>query len=94
MPMMRRAVGLGLTLSLFAVCLVFSSHTPTLAQGTGPKKHPVLHKAVVDLRDAHKRLKALKPHFNGHREKAMEHIDKAIHEIHEATKFADGEAKK
>ena len=91
---MRRAVGLGLTFGLFVVCVVFSSHTPTLAQGTVPKKHPVIHKSILELRAAHKNLKALKPHFDGHREKAMEHIDSAIVELHKAIKFVDGESKK
>jgi hypothetical protein len=94
MVTMRRAVSLGLTFGLFVVCLVFSSHTPTLAQGAGEKKHPVLHKALRDLRDAHKNLKALKPRYNGHREKAMDHIEKAIQEIHKAIKFVDGDTKK
>jgi hypothetical protein len=89
---MRRAVSLGLTFGLFVVCLVVSSHTPTLAQG-GEKKHPVMHKALRDLRDAHKKMKALKPIYGGHREKAMKHMDEAIHEIHKAIKFVDGETK-
>jgi hypothetical protein len=94
MVTMRRAVSLGLTFGLFVVCLVVSSHTPTLAQGAGEKKHPVIHKSIRELRAAHKNLKALKPHFDGHREKAMEHIDKAIVELHKAIKFVDGETKK
>ena len=91
---MRRVVSLGLTVALFVVCLVVSSHTPTLAQGKDEKKHPVIHKALRDLRDARKNLKPLKPVFNGHREKAIDHIDKAIHELQKAIKFVEGDTKK
>lgn len=91
---MRRAVSLGLTFGLFVVCLVVSSHTPTLAQGAGEKKHPVIHKALRDMRDSHKKMKALKPIFGGHREKALKHMDEAIGELHKAIKFVDGETKK
>jgi hypothetical protein len=80
----RRALVLG----LFAACLAASSHTPTLAQG-GEKKHPVIHKALKDMHDAHKRLKALKPIFGGHREKAMKHIHEASEQLREAIKYVD-----
>ena len=89
----RRLLSLGLTLGLFFSCLVLSSHTPTVAREPG-EKHPVLHKALKDLHDANKRLKALKPHFDGHREKAIKHIDEAIVEIKKAIKFVEGEGKK
>ena len=90
----RRLVSLVLTSSLFVVCLVLSSHTPTLAQGKGPKKHPVMHKALDDLHDAHKRMKAAKGNFNGHRTKALKHIDEAMDEIKKAIKHANEAAAK
>ena len=90
----RRLLSIGLTAGLFVLCLVLSSHTPTLAQGKGEKKHPVIHKALNDLRDAQKRLKTLKPIYGGHREKALKHIDEAIEQLHKAIKFVDGDGKK
>ena len=88
----RRLLSLGLTLGLFIACFVLSSHTPTHAQGK-VVKHPVMHKALKDLRDAHKQMKSLKPIYDGHRSKAIKHIDEAVEEVKKAIKFVDGEAK-
>ncbi len=53
------------------------------------QRHPILHKAIRDVRHAHKRLAGLHDKFGGHRHHALRHMDHAVREIHLAIKFVD-----
>ena len=43
-------------------------------------KHPHLHRALHEMKEAHKELKEAKHDFGGHREKALEALHAAIHQ--------------
>ena len=43
-------------------------------------QYPHMHKALEDLRAARHSLENAEPRFKGHRDKAIEHVDKAIKE--------------
>lgn len=47
-------------------------------------KHPHLHHALFEMREAHKDLKEAKHNFGGHREKALGALDAAIHQTEKA----------
>jgi hypothetical protein len=47
-------------------------------------QYPHMHKALEDLRAARHSLDNAEPHFKGHRDKAIEHVDKAIKECEDA----------
>ena len=44
---------------------------------SAPPKHPHMHHALFEMREAHKELKAANHNFGGHREKALEALDAA-----------------
>jgi hypothetical protein len=45
-----------------------------------PPPHPRVHEAIEAMRSARERLAHAEGEFHGHREKALEHLDRAIHE--------------
>jgi L-lactate utilization protein LutB len=47
-------------------------------------KHPHLHSALFEMREAHKELKEAKHDFGGHREKAVEALNAAIKQLEKA----------
>lgn len=48
-----------------------------------PPPHPRVEKAIAAMRDAREHLHAAEGEFHGHRDKAIEHLDRAIHEAEE-----------
>jgi hypothetical protein len=51
-------------------------------------KHPHLHHALHEMREAHKELKEARHDFGGHREKALEALDAAIRQTEKALEAA------
>ena len=49
-----------------------------------PERHPRIHAAIEALREAREELKAAAHDFCGHRAEALEQVDRAIHQLHEA----------
>jgi|HubBroStandDraft_4_1064222.scaffolds.fasta_scaffold473912_2 hypothetical protein len=49
-----------------------------------PPPHPRIHEAIEMMHGAREKLEHAEGNFHGRREKAMEHLDKAIHEAEEA----------
>jgi len=47
-------------------------------------QYPHMHKALEDLRAARHSLEDAEPHFQGHRDKAIEHVDQAIKQCQDA----------
>jgi hypothetical protein len=45
-----------------------------------PERHPNIHEAIEAMRDAKHHLELAPAEFHGHRAKAIEHLDQAIHE--------------
>jgi hypothetical protein len=45
-----------------------------------PERHPHIDEALEAMRSAKKQLETAEHDFDGHRVKAIEHLDKAIHE--------------
>jgi uncharacterized protein (DUF2249 family) len=49
-----------------------------------PERHPRIHAAIEALREAREELKAAAHDFCGHRAEALEQVDHAIRQLHEA----------
>ena len=56
-------------------------------------KHPHMHRALHEMREAHKELKEARHDFGGHREKALEALDAAIKETIKALEAVGDEFK-
>ncbi|HEX4785618.1 MAG TPA: hypothetical protein VH350_14850 [Candidatus Sulfotelmatobacter sp.] len=54
-----------------------ASPTPTAAP---PEEHPHIHQALEAMREAKHHLESAEHDFRGHRVKAIEHLNQAIHE--------------
>ena len=48
-----------------------------------PPPHPRVHEAIEAMRNAREHLEHAEGEFHGHRAKAIEHLDRAIHEAEE-----------
>ena len=51
------------------------------------ERHPQMIKALHALENAKQHLEKGAHDFGGHRAKALEHVEAAIHEVHEALEF-------
>jgi hypothetical protein len=60
-----------------------ASASPAVAAPTPMPPHPRVHEAIEAMRNAREHLAHAEGEFHGHREKALEHLDKAIHEAEE-----------
>lgn len=64
--------------------------TPTTTVGQPPpgerkeERHPHIHRAIRELREARKELQEADHDFGGHRKEAVEAIDLAIRQLEEA----------
>jgi len=54
--------------------------TPAAAAPTPVPPHPRVHEAIEAMRNAREHLGHAEGEFHGHRAKAIEHLDAAIHE--------------
>jgi hypothetical protein len=54
------------------------------AQKLDEERYPHMRHALRDLHTARDSLKDAEPRFKGHRDKAIEHVDQAIHECEDA----------
>lgn len=54
--------------------------TPAPAAAALPAEHPHIHEALEAMRSAKQHLETAAHDFHGHRVKAIEHLDQAIHE--------------
>jgi hypothetical protein len=61
----------------------FLSPTTVLAKPDKDEKerHPHIHRAIAELREARKELKEADHDFKGHRDEAVEEVDKAIRQL-------------
>jgi hypothetical protein len=53
---------------------------PAVAPAPVPPPHPHIHEALEAMRNAKHHLESAAHDFDGHRVKAIEHLDQAIHE--------------
>lgn len=53
---------------------------PAVAPAPVPPPHPHIHEALEAMRNAKHHLESAEHDFEGHRVKAIEHLDQAIHE--------------
>src|ERR1700733_8080726 len=53
-------------------------------------KHPYMHRALHEMREAHKELKEAKHDFGGHREQALRDLDAAIRQTEKALEAVGG----
>lgn len=60
--------------------LVVSAPAVPVAAPTPPEPHPHIHEALEAMRGAKHQLETAEHDFDGHRIKAIEHLDQAIHE--------------
>ncbi len=61
-----------------------------LAAGVAKAEHqPHMHAAMEHLRAARESLERAEPDKGGHRAKAIELVDAAIHQVHEGIEWAD-----
>jgi hypothetical protein len=66
--------------------LTFAVTAPALA---ADEKHPTIHHAIVTLEATKDELEKGEHGFGGHRSAAIEHIDAALKELHQALEYAD-----
>ena len=63
--------------------VVVAPASPAVAAPTPMPPHPRVHEAIEAMRNAREHLAHAEGEFHGHREKALEHLDRAIHEAEE-----------
>ncbi len=63
--------------------VVAAPASPAVAAPTPMPPHPRVHEAIEAMRNAREHLAHAEGEFHGHREKALEHLDRAIHEAEE-----------
>jgi Skp family chaperone for outer membrane proteins len=66
-----------------AAAVAAAPASPAVAAPTPMPPHPRVHEAIDAMRNAREHLAHAEGEFHGHREKALEHLDKAIHEAEE-----------
>jgi hypothetical protein len=71
---------IGLMTLLFVATLLFTLAFPVSAAAPAPPPHPRVEHALEALRSARDHMAHAEGEFHGHRDKAIEHIDQAIHE--------------
>jgi len=69
---------------LALVALALLSLPQSARTAPPPERHPRIHAAVEALREAREELKSAAHDFCGHRAEALEQVDHAIHQLHEA----------
>ena len=69
-------------LALMALAVVSLPHPARTAPP--PERHPRIHAATEALREAREELRAAAHDFCGHRAEALEQVDRAIRQLHEA----------
>ena len=70
--------------TVVAVLVVFAP-----GRAAAEPKHPHMHHALHEMREAHKELKEAKHDFGGHREKALHDVHAAIVQVEKALEGAD-----
>jgi hypothetical protein len=71
------------TVAAIALGVAFSSTAPARAD------EPHMRAALEHLRMARHELEVATPNKGGHRERAMEHLDQAIHQTEDGIRFAE-----
>jgi hypothetical protein len=71
---------------LTLVALALLSLPQSARTAPPPERHPRIHAAMESLREAREELKGAAHDFCGHRAEALEQVDRAIHQLHEAEK--------
>jgi hypothetical protein len=75
-------VGALVLLCVFAFPLIHSAMAKPPAPPAGP--HPEIDAALHNLQEARRHLERAEPVFQGHRVEAIQHVDAAIAQIHDA----------
>lgn len=63
-----------------AAAVVAAPATPPAAAPAPAPPHPRVHEAIEAMRNAREHMEHAEGEFHGHRAKAIEHLDAAIHE--------------
>ena len=66
-----------------APAAVVAAPVAPAAAAPAPPPHPRVHEAIEAMRNAREHLEHAEGEFHGHRAKAIEHLDRAIHEAEE-----------
>lgn len=66
---------------------VAAAASPAVAAPTPMPPHPRVHEAIDMMRGAREKLAHAEGEFHGHREKALEQLDRAIHEAEECERM-------
>lgn len=69
---------------LALVTLALASLPQAARTAPPPERHPRIHAAVEALREAREELRAAAHDFCGHRAEALEQVDRALRQLHEA----------
>lgn len=69
---------------LLGAVMMIGVNTVTAAP---PERHPHIRGAIRELREAKRELVTAAHDFGGHRVKAIEAVDVAVHQLEEALKF-------
>jgi hypothetical protein len=77
-------ISAGLAAGTMQMVHAASSPATPAAQKMDDDHYPHMHEALRDLRAAKDALKDADPRFRGHRDKAMDATDSAIHECEQA----------
>lgn len=72
---------------VFVGGLRLGSGDSNAARAGGPDRHPHIHHAIEELREARRELKEARHDFGGHRKDALEAVDNAIRQLERALKF-------
>ncbi len=71
------------TIAAIALAIAFSSTVPARAD------EPHMRAALEHLRMARHELEMAPPNKGGHRDRAMEHVDQAIHQTEDGIRFGE-----
>ena len=73
---------------LTLIALALLSPPQSARTAPPPERHPRIHAAMDALREAREELKKAEHDFCGHRAEALEQVDRAMHQLHEAEQCA------
>jgi hypothetical protein len=89
MHRLSKVVGVKMLAAAAALGAVGWAMTDGEASAQGKSQyHPRLHRALHELRQAHRNLKEAQGNFNGHRAEALRDVDHAIHQVERALRYS------
>src|ERR1700690_965077 len=79
----------GITMKNFLAVVFFGAFFVGGTVGFGPAEEPHMRAALEHLREARQQLEKAVPNKGGHREKAIELIDRAMDQVKEGIEFGE-----